>query len=165
MLLKKLKEETKSDDFKTQKLELNGKSANCIEFNVATSPVSLHLPLCRLLAGMSLYLDKYGLKFCGDDFKLMDEEDMPSLGFILEMPLRTSVMVSQVHAGMWRRNGYSLQHQIFFYHNARCRGEMYDRDIQAMQFCAANMNHDAFLLQVLDKFGLLHWADTDFQVA
>ena len=25
--------------------------------------------------------------------------------------------------------------------------------------------HDSFLLQVLDKFGLLHWADTDFQVA
>lgn len=74
-------------------------------------------------------------------------------------------MVSQVHAGMWRRNGYSLQHQIFFYHNARCRGEMYDRDIQAMQFCAANMDHGQFLLQCLDKFGLVHWANTDFQVA
>jgi len=164
MLLKKLKEETKSEDFKTQKLELEGKSAECVVFNVATSPVSLHLPLCRLLAGMSLHLDKFGLKYAGDDFKLMEEE-MPSLNLVLEMPLRTSVMVSQVHAGMWRRNGYSLQHQIFFYHNARCRGEMYDRDIQAMQFCAANMNHDSFLLQVLDKFGLLHWADTDFQVA
>ena len=38
---------------------------------------------------------------------------------VLELPLRTAVMVSQVFAGMWRRNGYSLQHQIFFYHNAR----------------------------------------------
>ena len=164
MLLKKLKEETKSDNFKTQKLELEGKSADCVVFNVATSPVSLHLPLCRLLAGMSLHLDKFGLKYAGDDFQLMEEE-MPSLNLVLEMPLRTWVLVSQVHAGMWRRNGSSLQHQIFFYHNARCRGEMYDRDIQAMQFCAANMNHDSFLLQVLDKFGLLHWADTDFQVA
>ena len=164
MLLKKLKEETKSDNFRTQTLELQGKFADCVAFNVATSPVSLHLPLCRLFAGMSLHLDKFGLKYAGDDFKFMEEE-MPSLNLVLEMPLRTSVMVSQVHAGMWRRNGYSLQHQIFFYHNARCRGEMYDRDIQAMQFCAANMNHDSFLLQVLDKFGLLHWADTDFQVA
>ena len=41
---------------------------------------------------------------------------------VLELPLRTAVMVSQVYAGMWRRNGYSLQHQIFFYHNARCVG-------------------------------------------
>jgi hypothetical protein len=40
-------------------------------------------------------------------------------GQVLEIPLRTAVMVSQVYAGMWRRNGYSLQHQIFFYHNAR----------------------------------------------
>ena len=164
MLLKKLSEETKSDNFKTQKLELEGKFADCVVFNVATSPVSLRLPLCRLFAGMSLHLDKFGLKYAGDDFKLMEEE-MPSLNLVLEMPLRTSVMVSQVHAGMWRRNGNSLQHQIFFYHNARCRAEMYDRDIQAMQFCAANMNHNSFLLQVLDKFGLLHWADTDFRVA
>ena len=164
MLLKKLKEEIKSEEFKTQKLELEGKSADCVVLNVATSPVSLHLPLCRLFAGMSLHLDKFGLEYAGDDFKLMEEE-MLSLNLVLEMPLRTSVMVSQVHAGMWRRNGYSLEHQIFIYQSARCRGEMYDRDIQAMQFCAANMNHDSFLLQVLDKFGLLHWADTDFQVA
>jgi len=164
MLLKKLQEETKIEEFKTQKLELKGKEADCVVFSVATSPVSLHLPLCRLLAGMSLHLDKFGLKFSGDDFKLLDEE-MPSLSLVLEMPLRTSVMLSQVHAGMWRRNGYSLQHQIFFYQNARCRGEMYDRDIQAMQFCASNMDHDSFLLQALDKFGLIHWANTDFQVA
>jgi len=164
MLLKKLQEESKTEDHKSHLVALQGKSADCVQFSVATSPVSLHLPLCRLLAGMSLYLDKFGLKYSGEDFKLMDE-DMPSLSLLLEMPLRTSVMVSQVHAGMWRRNGYSLQHQIFFYHNARCRGEMYDRDIQAMQFCAANMDHDSFLLQALDKFGLVHWANSDFQVA
>ena len=164
ILLRKLKEETKSGDFATQKLELNGKSADCVVFNVANSSVSLHLPLWRLLAGMSLRLDKFGLKYAGNDFKLMEGE-MPSLNLVLEMPLRTSVMVSQVHAGMWRRNGYDLKHQIFCYHNAKCRGEMYDRDIQGIQLCAANMNPDTFLLQVLDKFNLLHWADTDFQVA
>jgi len=164
MLLKKLQEVIKAEEFKTHTVELKDSSAECVQFSVASLPVSLHLPLCRLLAGMSLYLDKFGLRYSGDDFKLM-EEDMPSLSLVLEMPLRTSVMVSQVHAGMWRRNGYSLQHQIYFYHNARCRGEMYDRDIQAMQFCAANMNHNSFLVQLMDKFGLVHWANTEFQVA
>ena len=82
---------------------------------------------------------------------------------------------------MWRRNGYSLQHQIFFYHNARCRGEMFDRDIQLIQFCAANMDPDKFILQVtimivvlprhhdihqvLDKYCLVHWSEKDFLVS
>ena len=134
------------------------------QFSVATEPVSLHLPLCRLLAAMSLSLDTFGLCYTTHDFKL-GEGELCNPSHLLELPLRTSVMVSQVHAGMWRRNGYSLQHQIFFYHNARCRGEMYDRDIQTLQFCAANMDQDSFLLQLLDRFDLVRWAEPDFQVA
>ena len=164
MLLKKLQEELSSEDFKLHTIELSDISRDCVEYSVATQPVSLHQPLVRLLAAMSLHLDNFGLSYNSDYFTLM-EGDMPSLSALLELPLRTSVLVSQVHAGMWRRNGYSLQHQIYFYHNARCRGEMYDRDVQAMQFCAANMDHDHFLLQLLDKFGLVHWANSEFQIS
>ena len=164
MLLKRLQEELTTEEFKFHSVSLLGRSVECVDYSVASQPVSLHQPLVRLLAAMSLYLDNFGLSYSPDDFKLA-ESDLPCLGTILELPLRTSVLVSQVHAGMWRRNGYSLQHQIFFYHNARCRGEMYDRDLQALQFCAANMEQDHFILQLLDKFGLVHWANSDFQIS
>ena len=42
---------------------------------------------------------------------------------------------------------------------------MYDRDIQALQLCAANMDQNHFILQLLDKFGLVHWADSEFQIS
>ena len=163
MLLNKIQEELGKEGFNIHNVELAGISRDCINYNVATEPSSLHLPLVRLLTAMSLFLDNFSLSYKSDDFKLMDE-DMPGLGSLLELPLRTSVLVSQVHAGMWRRNGYSLAHQIYFYHNARFRNEMYDRDVQTMQFCAANMDQDHFILQLLDKFGISHWAAEDFQV-
>jgi E3 ubiquitin-protein ligase UBR2 len=42
-------------------------------------------------------------------------------------------MIAQVHAGMWRRNGFALLNQLFFYHNVKCRAEMLDRDVLMLQ--------------------------------
>jgi hypothetical protein len=35
---------------------------------------------------------------------------------------------------------------------------MYDRDIQLLQFCAATLPSDEFLVHLLNKFGLTAWA-------
>lgn len=63
---------------------------------------------------------------------------------------------------MWRRNGFSLINQLYFYQNVRCRAEMYDRDIVLLQLCAALMGADSFLLAALHRFNLLGWARDDF---
>ena len=42
---------------------------------------------------------------------------------------------------------------------------MYDRDIQLLQFCAANLPPDQFLLHLLNKFNLLNWASSGFEVS
>ena len=68
----------------------------------------------------------------------------------------------QVQAGMWRRNGYSLINQLYFYQNVRCRTEMYDRDIVLLQMCAALIEADSFLLAALHRFNLVSWAQDDF---
>lgn len=47
-------------------------------------------------------------------------------------------MIAQVHAGMWRRNGFALLNQLYFYHNVKCRAEMLDRDIVMLQVCFTN---------------------------
>jgi len=86
-----------------------------------------------------------------------------SLIELMELPLRTLVMIAQYHAGMWRRNGYSLVNQVYFYHNVRLREEMYDRDILMLQYVAALIPADEFLVHVINKFGLfLVWSKDDY---
>ena len=93
LLLKKLREERGDDESTEVSLEEN--SANVNTFSVASGPVSMHLPLSRLLAGLTLLLDSFELNFGCDTFKLMEDE-MPAVHELLELPLRTAVMVSQV---------------------------------------------------------------------
>lgn len=72
-------------------------------------------------------------------------------------------MVAQVHAGMWRRNGYALLNQLYFYHNVKCRSEMLDRDIVQLQIGASLLESNEFLIHALNKFNLIGWAQLDFE--
>ena len=45
------------------------------------------------------------------------------------------------------------------------RGEMYDRDVQLIQFCAATLPPNTFILHCLNKFNLINWASKDFAVS
>ena len=42
-------------------------------------------------------------------------------------------MAGQVLAGMWKRNGTSLLHQVIMYHYKDTREMMYDKDIVMLQ--------------------------------
>jgi len=52
---------------------------------------------------------------------------------LIEAPLRALVLTAQVYAQMWKRNGYALVHQVFYYQNVRFGTEMFDRDILLLQ--------------------------------
>ncbi|XP_050524886.1 E3 ubiquitin-protein ligase UBR2 [Daktulosphaira vitifoliae] len=140
--------------------ELIDRSVTCIDYDVSTEPVSIHLPLSRFLAGLHLYLDRYGLSFDHPD--LQTARQTPEQ--IIEPVLRAQVLISQVHAGMWRRNGYSLLNQIYLYHNAKCRMEMLDKDIVLLQMGASLIDSNEFLIHVLNKFNLLKWAQPNFEL-
>lgn len=83
---------------------------------------------------------------------------------ILSIKYCFQVMIAQVHAGMWRRNGYSLSNQIFFYHNVKCRGEMLDKDVVLLQIGASLIESNEFLIHTLNKYGLIYWASDDFEI-
>lgn len=139
--------------------ELKGYNVSCIDYDVSIEAVSIHLPLSRFLAGLHLYLDKYGLSF--ENSELQTEKQSPEQ--IIEPVLRALVLISQVHAGMWRRNGYSLLNQIYLYHNSKCRMEMLDKDIVILQMGASLIDSNEFLIHVLNKFNLLKWAQPNFE--
>lgn len=134
--------------------ELANHSANCIDYEVQSMPVTVHLPVSRLVAGLLLHLYKYDLAYDSPEFSLSMKCTPEEL---MELPLRCLVMVSQFRVGMWRRNGYSLLNQVYFYHNVRLREEMYDRDIQMLQIAASLIESNEFLIHLLNKFALVKW--------
>uniref|UniRef100_A0A7N6B3Y7 E3 ubiquitin-protein ligase n=1 Tax=Anabas testudineus TaxID=64144 RepID=A0A7N6B3Y7_ANATE len=120
-------------------LSLSGHSVDTFRYQVSQDKVSIHLPVCRLLAG----------------------KHFPALHFqsfhpplLIELPLRCLVLCAQVHAGMWRRNGFSLINQIYYYHNVKCRVEMFDKDIIMLQAGASMMDPNHFLMIVMSRFEL-----------
>ncbi|KAF5270880.1 hypothetical protein FQR65_LT05397 [Abscondita terminalis] len=140
--------------------ELVDHSIACLPYDVSTKPVSIHLPLSRFLAGLHLHLENFGLNFDGTEF----QTPKPTPVQIIEPVLRTQVMIAQVHAGMWRRNGYALLNQLYFYHNVKCRTEMLDRDIQLLQIGASLIESNEFLIHLLNKFNLINWANPKFGI-
>ncbi|XP_063428523.1 E3 ubiquitin-protein ligase UBR2-like isoform X1 [Mytilus trossulus] len=135
-----------------------GHKVRCLKYDVSTQPVSIHLPLSRILAGLFLHFGKLGIAWNSHEVNI-EHLDMAE---IIEPPLRVQVMVAQTQAGMWRRNGYSLLNQIFFYHNVKCRREMFDKDINMLQIGASIMDNNEFLIHLLNKYNLLSWVRKDY---
>lgn len=144
---------------KSELREIADHSATCFQYDVLTKPVSIHLPLSRFLAGLYVHLEKYGLTF--DNVAPNMEKPTPEQ--IIEPILCTRAMISQVYAGMWRRNGYSLLNQLFFYRNVKCRAEMLDRDIIIMQIGASLIESNEFMIHTLNKFNLITWCAPNYE--
>ncbi|XP_025104421.1 E3 ubiquitin-protein ligase UBR2-like isoform X2 [Pomacea canaliculata] len=142
-----------------ERVEVGGHTAKCIRYDVSSQPVSVHLPVTRFFASLYMHLADFGLKF--DSAVLMTRNRLEIME-LLEPALRVQVLVAQAQAGMWRRNGFSLLNQIYFYHNVRCREQMYNKDIILMQISASLMDSDEFLISCLNKFGLVAWTKPDY---
>ncbi|KAM7109239.1 LOW QUALITY PROTEIN: E3 ubiquitin-protein ligase UBR1 [Ciconia maguari] len=120
-------------------------------YRVSADPVSIHLPLSRTLAGLHVRLSKTGTISRLHEFVSPEEFQVELL---VEYPLRCLVLVAQVAAEMWRRNGLSLISQVFYYQDVKCREEMYDKDIIMLQIGASLMDPNQFLLLVLQRYEL-----------
>lgn len=145
---------------KVEVRELADHSASCLMYDVSSKPVSIHLPLTRFLAGLYVHFEKFDLTF---DTVASSSTDKPTPEQIIEPVLSTRTMISQVYAGMWRRNGYSLLNQLYFYRNVKCRYEMLDRDIVILQIGASLIESNEYLIHVLSKFNLIEWTNDDYE--
>ena len=170
MLFKKLFEDQKNGDSAVGGVGLQriavgpiaGHTAACVEYQVSSKPVSMHQPLTRLLAGLSLHMEKFGLDWNANEFDILEK---PTPVEMMEPSLRTLVLTAQVQAGMWRRNGYSVVDQVRIYHDPRCRKEMLDQDVVMLQLGAALTNPNEYMINLINKFQLTSWADTGFDCA
>ncbi|XP_072313992.1 E3 ubiquitin-protein ligase UBR1 isoform X2 [Eucyclogobius newberryi] len=117
-------------------------------YKVSQEPVSIHLPISRLLAGLYVLLCRSGAVE-----RLQDPESC-DFALLVELPLRCVVLAAQVSAEMWRRNGLSLVSQVYYYQDVKCRDEMYDKDILMLQIAASKMEPNHFLMLILLRFEL-----------
>uniref|UniRef100_A0A9J7Y168 E3 ubiquitin-protein ligase n=1 Tax=Cyprinus carpio carpio TaxID=630221 RepID=A0A9J7Y168_CYPCA len=134
-------------------LSMCGHSVETIRYCVSQEKVSIHLPVSRLLAGLHALLSTTEVAYRFPVQLPLSELSPPML---IEHPLRCLVLCAQVHAGMWRRNGFSLVNQIYYYHNVKCRVEMFDKDLIMLQAGASMMDPNHFLMIMLSRFELYH---------
>ncbi|CAF3845319.1 unnamed protein product [Rotaria sordida] len=137
------------------KTTVNHLKIDCYVYDVAKYPISVHISVVRLIVALHIYLQKY--TNTATTFNNLCEKLTIYPCFIYEEALRIQVLCAQHVAGLWKRNGYSLSNQIYYYSNVKCRKEMYDRDILALQVGASLTPSDTYLIQLMHKFNLLEW--------
>ncbi len=127
-----------------------------IDNDINIEHVSIHSPLSRLLAALCV--------------EASGRTQFPAIGFLsdtikvnefVEPALSSLVLVSQTNSGLWRRNGDALNNQVHFYFNIKCRGEMFDRDVETLQIAAALMDPNELIVNMLARFKLLDYLTKD----
>ncbi|KAH9325221.1 hypothetical protein KI387_005399, partial [Taxus chinensis] len=145
-----------------------------ISYDVSRQEISFHIPLHRMLSlslhkAMELYaaeLDQTERKrnnlcfsFSGSRHEffrqlLGDCHPFGFSAFVMEHLLRLKVFCTQVRAGMWRRNGHSTFNLSECYHSVRWSEDSLELDLFLLQCCAAMAQPEAFVLRILERFGL-----------
>ncbi|KAF4531478.1 hypothetical protein B566_EDAN004250, partial [Ephemera danica] len=122
-------------------------SVECLHYDVSKKEISVHIPMTRLFSDIYLHLQRYGLNFNSPELHISTR---PTIEQILEPVLRMQVLIAQVHANMWRRNGLGLPIQLQWYASRKCRRAMLDSDIALLQTAATIMDSNDFVITMLD---------------
>jgi hypothetical protein len=75
---------------------------------------------------------------------------------LVEGPLRTCALMSQIRVGMWRRNGQSMNVMLNAY-MTQASDCTYESDLNALMVGVVAVGSDHFLALLLEKFGVLPW--------
>jgi hypothetical protein len=140
-------------------LKATGESATDSEGRTFAEIFSFHAPVNRFLAGFihweaSRVSSQGGVLVSLED--LLDVRNQPpefSL-FLINSSLDLQVLLSQIRAGMWRRNGTMLWAQSVTYKSVHSFELMFDQDVMLLQCGAVLMDRNHFVAALLGKFEL-----------
>ncbi|KAG0036039.1 hypothetical protein BGZ82_004786 [Podila clonocystis] len=147
-------------------------SFEVIAYKVSVQPVAFHHPLHWFLADLlenvnfldRMELQKNGyesfcdmmLQFVGND-QDTPERRLFKLREIFDYPLRVCVLMAQIKANVWVRNGFVIRTQAQYYREVSLRENTYDSDIFLLQVSMILFDPELFLATALDRFELLDW--------
>ncbi|KAK1298843.1 hypothetical protein QJS10_CPB14g00607 [Acorus calamus] len=146
-------------------------------YDVSSREISYHIPLHRLL---SLLLRKVIEKYHGKTGMLGLKTAIPVIpssgfhpnffqqilrgthpfgfsSFVMEHPLRLRVVVAQVRAGMWRRNGDAAIACCEGYCSVRWCEQGLESDLFLLQCCAALAPPEFYVKRIQERFGLSNY--------
>jgi hypothetical protein len=120
---------------------------------VSNLPVSMHLPVHRLLGKLVCFAASGGV-----DLKalvgLLGRLSLRDATSLLDHPLRCLVFAAQVFCGMWRRNGYTAGNLAYNYGRAPLSRTLRDMDITTLQLGIFALGPDTFLATLVSRFEL-----------
>ncbi|KAG9290597.1 hypothetical protein G9A89_011560 [Geosiphon pyriformis] len=147
-----------------------------VKFKVASQPVSFHHPLhwflAELLENIELLDDDILKQHGWGSFQNMimgfDVENDEELDVvldrakerileILDYPLRVLVLLVQIRAGLWVRNGLGIRGQCHHYREVSLRENTYDEDIFLVQTAFILNDPNLVLATLLDRFDMVNW--------
>jgi hypothetical protein len=125
----------------------------------------IQIPKCRLLSGdpVSLFNPLHHVLASMNPSSQNLSHSLPSNSLLLaiDAPLKSIVLVAQVNAGLWARNGMTLR-KIVQYYSTLLRSHLYDFDISLLaRTVQGAVAHDVALPWILDRFGLLPGENMD----
>ncbi|CAG8715394.1 41333_t:CDS:2 [Gigaspora margarita] len=150
-------------------------SFKVVKFEAASQPVSFHHPLHWFLAELLEHvdlLDDNMLKQHGwDNFQNMImgfdigsgepsfivQKAIEKILSVLDYPLRVLVLLAQIRAGLWVRNGFGIRGQCHHYREFSLRENTYDEDIFLIQTALVILDPNLVLATILDRFDLVEW--------
>lgn len=151
-----------------------------VEFEVENEPMSFHYTLHYVLSwlidcgkSMSKAQLRGLLEFSHDQLQKPDlrshiKYDLAPATFeeyqlsLFDVPLRVCAWLAQMRAGMWVRNGMTLRHQMQTFRSTSARETSHQRDIFMLQVGLVVLPPSAFLVSMIDRYGLTGLLTGDF---
>jgi E3 ubiquitin-protein ligase UBR1 len=141
-------------------------SAELIKFKSENQQISLHHPLHAYLSWIVQYSkidDAISLRKvlteCKNLYPGCTEEFV--LEVLFDHPLRVLGLLSQIHVGLWVRNGYSVRTQLHHYREITLRDSAFVRDIFAAQMALVVLDPSVVMLDLLSRWSLNEWRTDD----
>jgi len=127
-------------------------------YQVSVSPVSIHIPLHRFIAKIFLFAANNNLPLT--DALISLKEHLNIVDVLADYPSRCFAFVSQVLAGMWRRNGAAAINIGYNYQYGALSVRLRDMDLLALQASMMAIGPDSILALLLDRFELIPLLET-----
>ncbi|GAA5987891.1 hypothetical protein JCM5350_006763 [Sporobolomyces pararoseus] len=141
-----------------------GKEYECVGRSNVSEKNSFHHPLTWLWAEMAKNvgkLDKRELSNLGIQGGLSElvgvQNGAKFFLAVMEQPLRVIVLVAQIRAGLWVRNGFGVRAQQLHYKEYSLRENTYDQDLFFLQNSLVILDPSQVLASIIDRFDLKSW--------
>lgn len=161
--------ESKVFEYNSLAARYGGKNALCNynTISVDRHPVSLHHPVHVFLSWLIEYsrvpslTDLRNVLFSQvEQIKKEIRTDVPAgllEALVFDSSIRAMGLLSQIHVGLWVRNGYAVRSQLTHYRETTLRDLAYSRDIFMTQVALVSLEPNAAFVQLLHRYNMIDW--------